>query len=290
MEFIVIECPGEKASAASKRQAHSHAARVAHARNRRKKEAEHAKQKETAERYSHSGDSRHSQPPDENQRDEEVGQENGQASIRDNGAHCVPRHITGAFEHQTLARFIKSLTSREQLMFHHYIQVVVPYMCHYCPVPQHSKEFHQRMRGNWVLLCSTDVDLLKGFLLAACRHLSAVHSEKEYSQFAEQYKLNHLQTLREAVLAENPSMIRKAIATAVVLAFDEIMLGDMKMAAKHIQGASHLAQMAGGPQALGLNSFASYFLHSCIYGKRLLDSDPKVNCGSDFMTPRVVAV
>ncbi|KAI0827813.1 hypothetical protein F5Y06DRAFT_283585 [Hypoxylon sp. FL0890] len=83
----------------------------------------------------------------------------------------------------------------------------------------------------------------------------------------------------------DPSLGRIAVTRALVLAFDDIMLGDLSMASRHISGALHIIQMAGGFQALGLSEFIRYILHSCIYGKRLLDRQPVLPCSDVFMRP-----
>ncbi|XXG99422.1 hypothetical protein Hte_005761 [Hypoxylon texense] len=139
---------------------------------------------------------------------------------------------------------------------------------------QYFEDYHDYMRKNWVIFSSTDIDLLKGFLLVSCRHLSMVQLEEEYVEMAIRYKLAYIQSLREIISTEDLSLGRVAVSKAIVLAFDDLMLSNLSMAAKHIGGALEIVQMAGGFQALGSSSFVSYIFSSCIYGKRLLDLDP----------------
>lgn len=81
---------------------------------------------------------------------------------------------------------------------------------------------NDHVRNNWVLLSSADTDFLKGFLLAACRHLSTVKSEIEYAEIAIQYKLRYIQDLRRTILSDGPSSRREAVTRALVLAFDDV--------------------------------------------------------------------
>lgn len=76
--------------------------------------------------------------------------------------------------------------------------------------------------SNWVLLASTEIEMLQGFLLTACRHLSQSSSDQGFSELAIQYKLRHVQSLRETMLGEDPSASRAAVTKALVLATDDV--------------------------------------------------------------------
>ncbi|KAJ3549027.1 hypothetical protein NM208_g727 [Fusarium decemcellulare] len=276
MEFITLVHPSQSSSAKSKRNAHSHAARVAHARARRLRMAGYASQK---------GIDREG-----TQKQQDDIQPKNQVALRQDQTTLGPRHLPGAFEHEPFASFLKSLTPREHYIFNHYVQVVYPYMSAHCPIMQNFREYHAYMRTNWILLSSTDRDLLIGFLLASSRHLSLVQCEKEYSEIAIQYKLNCVKSLRDAISTGDPALSRAAITRALVLTLDELMLGDLAMASKHVAAAAHILQIGGGPKALGISEFVTHILFNCIYGKRLLAWEPAYPCGSEFMKPEVVRV
>lgn len=256
-------------STKARRQAHSHAARVAHARARRLQVASYMHQKSSAGHDSDREESDH-------QLASWTRQHTRALLSQHETALPAPRTLSGAFEHEPLASFLRSLAPREHFLLSHYVRVVLPYMCAQCPIMQHFTDYHDYMRRNWVIFSSADIDLLKGFLLASCRHLSLVQFEEEYADIAIRYKLAYIQGLREIISTEDPSLGRIAVSKALVLAFDDLMIGDLSMAAKHIGGALEIVQMAGGFQALGSSAFISYIFSSCIYGKRLLDLDPKV--------------
>ncbi|KAK7428597.1 hypothetical protein QQZ08_004858 [Neonectria magnoliae] len=112
-----------------------------------------------------------------------------------------------------------------------------------------------------------------------------VNLEKDFAQVAVQYKLSYVQSLRQTISAGSPSSNRTAVTKALVLAFDEIMIGDVPMATKHVLGAVNIVEIAGGPQALGLSDFVLQLLCTLIYGKRLLDWDPTLYCNSMFLKP-----
>ncbi|KAI1410438.1 hypothetical protein F5Y13DRAFT_167771 [Hypoxylon sp. FL1857] len=283
MEFITMVHPAQSGSKELRRQAHSHAARVAHARVRRRRVAGYIHQKA----HAHDPDMQEQARQSPNR----AVDEDAQVMIGcDASMVLAPRSISGAFEHEPMATFLTSLTYREHLLFSHYIKVVLPYMCTHCPVMLNFAEYSNYMRKNWILFSSTDIDLLRGFLLASSRHLSIVCLEEEFVKVAIQYKLAYLQSLREIVSAADPSLGRIAVSRALVLAFDDIMLGDLPMASKHVSGALHIVRSAGGYNALGLSEFVQFILHSCIYGKRLLDLSAIPPCSAVFMKPESVEV
>lgn len=91
-----------------------------------------------------------------------------------------------------------------------------------CPVLAFLGGYHECMRKNWVLMSSTDLDLLRSFLLASCRHLSLVRLHEEYAELAVQYKLRFIQDLRQVIAPGDISSSRIAVTRVLVLAFDEV--------------------------------------------------------------------
>ncbi|KAI0827812.1 hypothetical protein F5Y06DRAFT_283583 [Hypoxylon sp. FL0890] len=177
MKFITMAHPAQSGSKELRRQAHSHAARVAHARSRRLQVANYMEQK-----------ARHPVMQEQARQasNRAMGEQDQASTGRDETTTVVPRTMSGAFEREPLAIFLTSLTDREHFLFSHYVTVVLPYLYYHCPVMQHFAEYNSYMRKNWLRFSSTDVDLLRGFLLAACRHLSMVHPggrirERRYS-------------------------------------------------------------------------------------------------------------
>lgn len=77
-------------------------------------------------------------------------------------------------------------------------------------------------KANWVLMASTEVELLHGFLLTASRHLSNTSPNPVFSELAIQYKLRHVQSLRQSMLAGDAQAGRVAVTKALVLATDDV--------------------------------------------------------------------
>ncbi|KXH54062.1 hypothetical protein CSAL01_01968 [Colletotrichum salicis] len=139
-----------------------------------------------------------------------------------------------------------------------------------CPMLCYLGENFDHIRNNWLFYGSTDVDFLQGFLFAASRHLSLNHGE-EWGNWAVKYKLQHISDLRRALSSDEMSLRQAGVAKALVLSFDEIMLCDMHMASKHVQGAISIIKDSGGIDALGLSEIVRSVLFSCMFGKGLLD-------------------
>ncbi|KAF5669995.1 hypothetical protein FHETE_4678 [Fusarium heterosporum] len=140
-------------------------------------------------------------------------------------------------------------------------------------------------REHFMLNHSTDAIILRGLLLVACRHLSLVGMQDEYTQLAMRYKLQYLRNLQSCILTEDLAMRREAIAMTTVLALDEMACGNHPMAAKHVLGAAKMIEAAGGIDKLGLNEVVRYSLCALLYGKRLLDWDPDLYLTTSVLTP-----
>ncbi|GAB1312091.1 hypothetical protein MFIFM68171_02301 [Madurella fahalii] len=264
MEFITIVHPSQKNSPRLRRRAHSHAARAAHARARRIRVAGHIAAESTSQKDASSTPPNATVSPARN-----LSRHLGLPS-------SVPASISGAFEHEPLASFLRSLTPREHYLFDFYIQVVTPDLCDRCPVLNVLGGENRQIRDNWAILSSTNLDMLKGSLLSACRWLSIVQQETEYAKLAIQYKLRLVRDLQETIGVGGLLSCRRAVSKALVLAFDEITIRDMVMAATHLEGALQIIRVAGGIEALELSGLVLFLLSSCVYGKKLLDSDPRI--------------
>lgn len=175
-----------------------------------------------------------------------------------------------------------------------------------CPILNVLGDENRRIRDNWVILSSTNLEILKGTLLSACRWLSIVQQETEYAELAIQYKLRLVRDLQETIGMGCLLSSRSAVSKALVLAFDEVRIShtitypllresvahasqvtirDMPMAATHLAGALQIIRAAGGIEALELSGLVLFLLSSCVYAKKLLDSDPRIEipCSVKFL-------
>ncbi|KAF7562260.1 hypothetical protein G7046_g1851 [Stylonectria norvegica] len=277
MEFITMVHPGQGQSRNLTQQAHSHAARVAHARTRRRRMTEflhRTSAKENPETLNKSPQHHHyhAYPV--------YGSESGISASRFGIRLSIPDSLSSSFEHEPLASFLRSLTSQEHFMFNHCkfpkkihlfssveqtrhqkaalmtyedIHSVFPDMQAQCPIINYLGARHDYITSNWILFSSTDLELLKGFLLAASRHLYMLGRDDRYEAIAIHYKLRYVRSLRETIRGGDLFSSRAAVTRAVVLAFDEMMVRNMSMASQHVLGAIQIIQQAGGTKALGLS-------------------------------------
>jgi len=98
----------------------------------------------------------------------------------------------------------------------------------HCHMLKDPAEYRERMTKDWTPLAHHNMAFLGSILLAACRHLAAVHQNQEYfKQLAIHYKLSSVRFLSEAISTAIQSVSDATIATVLMLAFDEVR--DMKL-------------------------------------------------------------
>ncbi|KAH6679873.1 hypothetical protein F5X68DRAFT_234395 [Plectosphaerella plurivora] len=194
----------------------------------------------------------------------------------------VPFSIPSDLQHEPLASFRQSLTEKEHFLFnlshpHLYVNTITPETRNICPILNNIRnDFGQTVCDNWTILATTNMDLLRGSLLASCRYMAQVEMNSQYAQCADQYKLNIVRDLQNAIAVDSPSSRRDAVSKALVLTFDDISLQNAAMARMHLTGALHIINAAGGIAALGLSDLISYLISNCVYSKRILDEEPDV--------------
>ncbi|KAL5609612.1 hypothetical protein FOVSG1_004293 [Fusarium oxysporum f. sp. vasinfectum] len=258
MKFIqVVHNAGPEALRESKREARSYSAQVAHARARKLRGPGKATK-------IHEGNGLKTEKKHTMKVLSPKGQPLNQALLPYNQAtlSTAELHI-----HQPILspyiNFLSTLTNDECFMFDHYIKIVMPYLSAHCPIARSL-----------------------GFLLAASRHLSMVESNIEFEEIAIRYKLEHLAKLRKDVSMQPMSINPRSVSSALVLSFDEMLLGNIPMALRHIHGAASIVQAAGGPQSLGLSQFISYTLFTCVQEDRIGDWAWVLKYDKDLMKPK----
>ncbi|OBS24715.1 hypothetical protein FPOA_05255 [Fusarium poae] len=269
MNFIIVSNPGQRASAKTTRRVHSHAARIAHAKTRRRDVAEYNSIKTGRKKDDIRGVSTPKYTKEQSE----------QSSI------AVPRILSGDFQSDGICRFRQHLSSMEHFVFNHYIQTVLPAQISYCPVVMGLKEKVMDIRSHWMSFVASDPIILRGFLLAACRHLSLVELQDNFADMAIRYKLCYLRGVQESMFINESSSRREAVSMTIVLSFDEVMCGNHSMAAKHVLGAISMIDAAGGIEALELNDVVRYILCSLLYGKRLVDRNRELFVMTESLTP-----
>ncbi|KAI3572617.1 hypothetical protein IWW34DRAFT_856618 [Fusarium oxysporum f. sp. albedinis] len=275
MEFITVQ-PNQPASANTKQRINEHIARTSHRRLRKLR----------VEQY----------------QDSRVGKPSKQAtkytiarahSVAEDDTvfNLVPKPSTVLVptvkDSVYLTNVLSTCAPRERFMMQYYATVVVPYLNEHCPIVNSMNQQHQYFRNNWIYVALKEEGYYRGFLLSACRHLSLVHQEHQYDDLAVEYNLHYISEQRRNVATGGTAAARKAITMALILGFDEIMLGDMTMAWKHINGATEIIRAGGGTNSLGLSDFIVYVLRHLLHGDRLSSWEPLMNCSSSFMKPRL---
>ncbi|EMT67128.1 hypothetical protein NOF04DRAFT_15993 [Fusarium oxysporum II5] len=281
MKFIqVVHNAGPEALRESKREARSYSAQVAHARARKLRGPGKATK-------IHEGNGLKTEKKHTMKVLSPKGQPLNQTLLPYNQAtlSTAELHI-----HQPILspyiNFLSTLTNGECFMFDHYIKIVMPYLSAHCPIARSLGQYHEYLRRNWIVISSHDAEFIRGFLLAASRHLSMVESNVEFEEIAIRYKLEHLAKLRKDVSMQPMSINPRSVSSALVLSFDEMLLGNIPMALRHIHGAASIVQAAGGPQSLGLSQFISYTLFTCVQEDRIGDWAWVLKYDKDLMKPK----
>ncbi|KAK4062015.1 transcriptional regulator family: Fungal Specific TF [Trichoderma aggressivum f. europaeum] len=166
--------------------------------------------------------------------------------------------------------FARPLMSMEHFLLDQYVTTVSPYLLEHCARFRYpGSPFMDSMIEEWIRLSLSDVGFLSGILLIASRYLSIFHQpyhplqNQLYTEQATRYKLVCLQTLNEAIsfnTGQGP-FSDSVVAETMVLALDEISLGDLETSRRHMQGSLKMVELNGGPQTLGLNGFLEMVLN-----------------------------
>ncbi|KAJ0418702.1 hypothetical protein BJY00DRAFT_314613 [Aspergillus carlsbadensis] len=195
---FILDTPGPAdRKAPQKRVARSHAARSAHAKARRIRTLEYQAQKK-----------------------------------REDDSRSGTRAGTGllsplpASRRDPFASFALPLKPIEELLFDHYVTVVVPLMrCN-----AFDEHFTERMIHGWVPLAVAEQSLLYLTFLASCRTLAIKYTDRReqqlFNRLAYQYKLMVLQSLRESITTEAPQFSDATVSKALMLAYDEVRAND----------------------------------------------------------------
>ncbi|KAF3057602.1 hypothetical protein CFAM422_012392 [Trichoderma lentiforme] len=166
--------------------------------------------------------------------------------------------------------FVRPLTNMDQFLLDQYVTTVSPYLLEHCARFRFpGSPFVDSMIDEWIRLSLSDVGFLSGILLISSRYLSIFHQpyhphqNQIYTEQATRYKLVCFQTLNEAISFNTGqgAFSDSVIAETMVLALDDISLGDLETSRRHMQGAIKMVELNGGPQTLGLNGFLAMVLN-----------------------------
>lgn len=216
LQFITTAPEAVSSTASQQRVARSHAARSAHARVRRLRTSQYQAQKKR----------------------EWLNDMNCRLNRSTDIVTILPASRKDPFN--SLARPLKPM---EQMLFDHCmfdqnissaakvtipkdVTAIIPLM----RCTELAFDFSQRMTSVWIPHALTEASLLDILFLASCRSLSACyhHPKQEqqkqlFTRLGFQYKLQSLQSLRDAISTETPMYSDSTVAKAIMLAYDEVI-------------------------------------------------------------------
>ncbi|OIW24596.1 hypothetical protein CONLIGDRAFT_685558 [Coniochaeta ligniaria NRRL 30616] len=185
--------------------------------------------------------------------------------------------------------FATPLTPIEHFLLVYYVTSVIPYLNTQCrSLKARGLKFVDCMAKEWVRLALRDASFLNGIFLNASRHLSAIHPQRDQQQLfadlAVRFKLACVRAVSAAISADagTKSFSDSVVAVTIVMAFDEISLGDLAMSRRHVQGAVRMVELNGGPKTLGLNGFLEMVLQKYVGEVGLVGGVQSPPCGSAF--------
>ncbi|KAE9376189.1 hypothetical protein N431DRAFT_556396 [Stipitochalara longipes BDJ] len=243
IQFIDLAHPAAPAAAESQRRAHSHAARVAHAKTRRLRTIKYQADR-NAESSCHN-------------------------AFKMN-MDVVPSPLGMLVSHRRdpFGSLTGPLKPIEHFLLDHYMSAVIPRMRVYCSIVWGGPvSYLDHLADEWVGFAQTDMGLLSGLFLAASRHLSENHPQKQlFTRLAIQYKIACVRAVSEAISAAMLSQFRDStVANVMMLAFDEFSIGNLAISRQHVHGAIKMVEHNGGPKTLGLNGFLERALWKIIF-------------------------
>ncbi|OBT67372.1 hypothetical protein VE03_03055 [Pseudogymnoascus sp. 23342-1-I1] len=243
IQFINTSHQGNTLSAGEHRRANSHAARTAHAKARRLRMIEYQASKVI-------------QPPNDTQNVEDrtvVATSSVVQPILDNTVEIEqsiipsPVSLLASDRKDPFNSFGRRFKPVEHFLLDHYVKVVIPYMDKNCNKLVDSGKY-------------------SGIFLAACRHLVEQQQQHKYLQLATQYKLYCIQALQNAISSEVSSLISDGtVGIGILMAYDELRLGDISMTRCHLQGILKMTEHNGGMHTLGSNGFLERLIRKFIW-------------------------
>ncbi|KAH8898423.1 hypothetical protein GQ53DRAFT_837332 [Thozetella sp. PMI_491] len=273
LHFINTSNPTAGDARSARRLARSHSAREVHARERRLRLAKYSTDG-TKEKSGDPGGHESTIPVAGQTRDAGQGAPPAPRDPEDGGASLsAPVSLLGADRRDPFASSARPLTPVEHFLVDHYVRVVVPYMNDCCYVFKYAAEYQQSAIYGWMQLALGDIGCLASILLSSCRHLVKEQpGNDKFAKMAIQYKLSCLRELNKTLAQGVPTSYDSTFAQILLLATDEMRLGDIPTTRSHVRGAIKMLELNGGPQSLGLDGFLASLYWYFLYDKGLFDT------------------
>ncbi|KAH8897457.1 hypothetical protein GQ53DRAFT_743149 [Thozetella sp. PMI_491] len=142
------------------------------------------------------------------------------------------------------------------------IRVIVPGIG-YANSPYSSlEEYANGTQREWIPLALTDPGMLDGIFITACRSLYALHGGGPYLEYALRYKLRCMASLQKSISEERDRPRGSSVAKAMLLAGDEVAIGEFLTSLQHVQAVVQMLALMGGPAGFGANKFLRAMLET----------------------------
>jgi len=107
----------------------------------------------------------------------------------------------------------------------------------------------------WLPLALTDHGMLSGVFLCACRSLHTLHRDSPsegrlYLEYALGYKAKIMRSLNEALSKEGSAVSEVTLCKTIMLAGDEVELGNDFECVRHVKAADMMVELKGGVGAV----------------------------------------
>ncbi|KAH6989924.1 hypothetical protein EDB80DRAFT_163245 [Ilyonectria destructans] len=245
-KFVYLENTGDIRSSAIQKQAKSYAAKQFHARARHEQVKKHQE--------SMRQEARQILFPSPYIVDQSI-----DADFLNTNAFQPPNPTTmlSAAPTDPFASAARPISSFEYFLISHYIQVILPAGGFYSPSHPSPEAYLHGAITEWIPLAMTDPGMLNGILVPACRNLHSLQGEGQYLEMALRYKVACIVSLNMDLSEQGGKPGDSSIAKAIILAGDEVSIGDLLTGKDHIQAAHQMVASRGGFATLGTNGFLS---------------------------------
>ncbi|KAH8658581.1 hypothetical protein BGZ61DRAFT_371134 [Ilyonectria robusta] len=178
----------------------------------------------------------------------------------------APECLLSSSRKDPFQSFARPVTEMEHFLIDHYVTIVIPNASSYCDHGDAEALFLTGMRSHWLPLAFSDVGLLCGLLLAACRHLliAGPAVNKEYAGMALRYKGECIKSTNQAVVTEGTSVSDATIGKALIMSSDEFLCGNMEISRLHADAIIRMVSLKGGLRNLGAGGFLRSLVTWCV--------------------------
>ncbi|KAK6826134.1 hypothetical protein PG987_013628 [Apiospora arundinis] len=175
-----------------------------------------------------------------------------QATTRDFGTSPTFESALDPFD-----SFVTPLKAEEHFLLNHYMTTVMYLESTHSRLFPDPREYRHSVRTHWVPTAFSDLGMLSGLLLFACRHLYFCTEKATYKEQALQYKGACLSSLKESLSRDGQAgkATDTTIAKALQMASDELADGEIGVSRFHMHAVKEMVISKRGIGTLGMDGF-----------------------------------